>query len=922
MILNKVNQIGFTKPLISSLILGSACTIGSQSIIADEKDTNTEPLKTLTDKTSKIPSQKNITKDQLQTSKDEILEELFKKVETLKPDTKERKEVLTFLKQTAISQAKSDNKNEITKRLINIMDRNREPGNWSEISSTLIDIINGQASGNYGIKIYPFNETLKELKPHFEQLFKNSILRLSTDDPEKQMIETDNLNILQQQFSSTAFHYTILDTRKSCGEFFNNLKRLEKFTDETKSTEALIKGCFVLLEFSRNERENHKAFIEWLNTQTKKSINNKSSKEKQKVLESAMREELYNVAKTFNHLELSKSLVIPYTKLIRENNSNIAFLKNALRSYNQFKAYENKEINDNAIGLFDSVVDGLPKLSTNEQKELKAQILLLPQNGNFESDNEAEQARFVERLSKIFCTNKDVDPDGFMQLTDSFLHTPQDFYRTPLATRWHPYTLYKLINDNKEYFEKNINHITEAAKNSKNEKIKTQDMLLETYRTFQHIPRMKELCGTYIFLDPKRVNPDHIDEFKKEVTNWYQDKLERPMFKSILHLLENETTKTAATSKGVRYTEKESWAKLNKHLEKIVLSNPILKEEFRDLLINRLENEKNPSNREMIYKTIHDVVYNSSWLEDEKQKLPSLLKKGIREESAYGASLIGEVISKGWHYHSFIKTLDDYQTIESLKQNELSPLDQIKFDLVGIANGKSELMKAYLPDCSFKVGKDGRINQDDLNALIKLRENAFLAISSTSLNSGSLKRDYDTVINFLEKRFERIGNSETLPKTWGKQTASLINLYLKASAHENEIFLNSKLSFLRGKFFDGIEKIYEIEGEKKAYTSIAFFNMVLESEFIRLNPSENRKIIDELYKHKQSNEQVRERIFREAPRLLGKYTEMRREFALNVLKLLCEYNHEKFNEYVTYLQQLGFNNNELRNVLEVFLARD
>lgn len=765
---------------------------------------------------------------------------------------------------------------------------------------------------------------LEQLFQKVEELFKKSVKYLSTNDPTQQTIGVDNLIALQNQLDPVFAVYTmskLLNTKEHLAEFFNEkLNKLEKFTNEAKSTEALIKGCFLLLELSYNERNYHKKFIEWLATQAEKSINDKSktSKEKQKILESAIREELYSVIKTSNHIELSKSLVTPYTKLIGENCSNAEFLRNGISTYEQFKSSRNKEINDNVRGLFEIIIDALHKLPINEQKELKAQILLLPQNSIFQSDNQTEQSRLVEHLSKIYSKNKNLDLDGFTQLTNSFLYRIPYFGSSKIVTKWHPYTLYKFIDDNKEYFEENINNLIKSVQNSKDEKtrIYTRNALLQTYTTFQHIPEMKKLCGVFIFIDPTLVHQDTIDELGTKVTAWYNNKLERPMFRAVLECLENETVKEATTSSGIRYIKKDNWTNLNNQLEKMVDINPNLKSELKESLIKRLENENNPRNREMIYKTITDVIYNALPVEEGKQKLPDLLKKGIKEESAYGACLIGEAISKGWYYYLFLKALEDYKTIEDLRINELSPLDKIKFDLIGIVNGNRELYKTYLPEnYPFKAGKDEKVNPDDLHALLKLRENAFLALSSSNLNAGILnvQRDYDTLIGFLENQFERAGTRETLSQTWGKQSAALITLYLKHPHRNSKDFIDSKFSFLKGRFFDGIEKTSD--------TTIAFFNTILESEFIELSPDKNRKIIDELYRQKTTNKEIRARIFREAPILDAAYKQMRQTFALNLLTALCERDHTQFDEYKTYLQRLGFEDNEISNIVKVFISQ-
>ncbi len=740
--------------------------------------------------------------------------------------------------------------------------------------------------------------------------------------PPKIKIALDQFDITKQEIVDELFkNFEDVKLGKSereeISKFFN-----DKLQTIDRPTESFTKGCFLLLELSRNERNHHQKFIEWLNLQAEQSIRDKS-KEKQKIIESAIREELRMVIKTLNHIELSKSLVIPYTKLIKENNSNADFLKNGIRVYDQFKSRGSKEINDNSIALLDNIIEGLLKLPRNEQKELKAQILLLPQNSNFQSDNEAEQNRLVERLSKALCKNKNVDTDGLIQLTDSFLYKVPYLGSTQTATKWHPYTLYKLVNDNKEYFEKNIKNITETTQDSKDEKarLKARDELLQAYITFQHIPRIKKLSDTYINIDPKLVSLENLGKLQKEVSTWYNDKLERPMFKSIVQALESESVETTTSSNGIRYAKNESWRDLNKHLEIIVRVNPELKNEFRDVLIKRLENDKSPQNREMVYETIKNILYNQAFIEH--PPLMNLIKKGIAEESSNGAYLIGELLPSGWRPHSFVNAFENYDVIKELDPKEVSAIDAIKFDLIRTVSGDTDLYKIYLPRHSFEPTKDKTIDPKTLSAILQLRENAYIALSSINLHSLEA-RAHDKRIDYLERRIERVGTIQTLTPTWGKQAASLTMLYLQYSdtvlpESEGKIYFESKLDFLRGKFFDGITKTYEIEGEKKKYTTIPFFNAVLESEFIRLNPDENRKIIDQLYRQKATNAEIRDQIFRQESKLQRRYIEMKQTFALNFLTLLCERDHTKFNEYLPYLQRLGYRNDEIREVVAMFL---
>ncbi|MBI3589873.1 MAG: hypothetical protein HY094_00650 [Candidatus Melainabacteria bacterium] len=1013
--------------LLGSLILGSAFFIGSQGIQAQNKDTSTKAVKNLDEGKPSI-------------HQDKTIEKLFKEVEELKPHSKGRKAALDFLKATAISQAKSPDRNQITKKLIAIMDKNRTASNWSEIIPLVVDIMKEQAIANkkylksddydgklfrifldegvlkeftpvllsvfadskkdsvelqkeatkavliltnvpyskseiglswhaaylkllvnlpderanevqdglYELQeIYSFpyikvsdnpQELLNESKPYFEEIFKKSIRYLSTNDVTKQTIGSDNLVVLQHHFDQFPDIYrmrkTFLEVNKNSVDFFNEkLNKLEKSTDDIKSTKALVKGSLALLELSKNERDYHKKFIEWLGSQVEKSINvngeAKSNKEKQTILEIAIRDELQLIPKTHNHLELAKSLVIPYTKLIKENTE---LLKDGLRGYEQFKAYGDNEVNNTSIALFDAVIDGLPKLPLDEQRKLKAQIIFLPQSYYFQSDDEKTQNLMIEHLSKIYRNSQ--DPEDFSQLVKSMLFT-ESLPPNYLRTKWHPYSLYKLIDYNKEYFEKNISSIMETVKTSGDEKarITARSLLLETYKTFQNIPKLTNTSRIHI--DPKKINLDTLDKLKVKTTSWYENKLERPMFETILACLENETTEVATTSKGIRYIKNENWREFNKDLSAIVCFSPRLKKDTINVLMKRLKNDKNPYNRQMTYELLGETTYSTKEWSDNSE-LISLLKDNFAKESPQAAYAIGRGLPSGLRPYLFIFLLQDKDALTKLDMKELSPIDNFKFDFIHVLNGDINLYKSYLSDCSFEPifepvkkeakekKKEGKIDPETFNAILRFRENAFHAISS--IRYIYEEKENFALINFLENRLERLGTSKTLPETWGRETASLITLYLRASdgivsKEGSKFFLDSRLDFLQKRFFDGVERTYEIEGQRRTYITISLFNKILESEFIELNPDENRKILQELYSRNETNEQIRKTIFKQVPKLQSNYNEMRKVFALNMLRSLCERDHSKYEDYLSYLQSIGFIESERERIVRAFLDK-
>ncbi len=62
-------------------------------------------------------------------------------------------------------------------------------------------------------------------------------------------------------------------------------------------------------------------------------------------------------------------------------------------------------------------------------------------------------------------------------------------------------------------------------------------------------------------------------------------------------------------------------------------------------------------------------------------------------------------------------------------------------------------------------------------------------------------------------------------------------------------------------------------------------------------------------------------IFKEAPRLQGKYLKMRQDFALTILNTLADSPHTSLSTHADYLRLMGYRDYELKEALENFIPQ-
>ncbi len=1016
-------------------MLSTATVIGVQNTVAQEKATLIKPFEK---KANEKP-----TKSIEIPKKEIILEELFKKVEDLKPNTKERQDILESLKKIAIANAKSPDRAKISLKLIDIMDKTRTTENWSEIAPIAIDIITQQAIENKktlgknefdviigleldqkqfeplsklllsvfdkdtgkdlkelqkeainhilslstcpAVSVEPFlslnnmklkaltelkenrlkevGEGLKELQqiyskmseyykwnkltesstPYLEKILISNINSLFNDDIKIQAIAANNLAILNDQFSFNTFRVSqvkdLLDAKKYSKSFFDKKLYFNENTN-VKEVEVIASAGLTLLSLASDSDYSNK-LMSWLNSHAENSIKSQSL-EKQKRLEAILRNAITTVPRTTQinkESEQFKALIPAYTKLIKHNNSDHLFLSNGLNGLKEIielhfgsdslKAETVKYFHHHAVDLFNTILDGIDKLPQEKAKLLRLDLLKAQRAFYFYINDDELQDDFINRLSTFYCKNqKIVNEKEFMKVANSLLRTYKDIDGSvSIETLWTPYMMVNFIGQNPEYFEKNIHHVIETAKVTKN-----ADELIDLYLSFHCLFNTSEIrqwlnstdVSTSWVLQRMSEKPN----LKKQISkteNWFNEKLEKQAFETILSLLEN-----IKDSKGT--TDTQQWELFNQRLQRIEKYTPNPSNEIRsNILIQKLQQQQDKTSplTKMYFATLELALSPEdpilvNFLKDELTKAKSLFTaQGIGKLMPIG-TLNNVSIEK---QRNFVISLQDRDVRAKLKASDISVFQRFTIDLIQILDGNVDSYKTYLPHCTFKADENGKVNSEDYKVLMKLRKDAFLTLASSASNHSEylpkevLQTYRGLIMDLLEQRFEKYDLSEVLPRTWGEQMAALINVYsnTKDTLNESNAYVNSKLGFLKGVLFDGIPKTYDIDGKKKTYITIPLFNRIIEGEFIKLNPAENRKILHDLEKVLRTGEELRESLFKEAPQLQVKYVEMRKQFALAFISATRTYNKLSINECLNDLRQLGFRDYEIRNVAEVLL---
>lgn len=777
--------------------------------------------------------------------------------------------------------------------------------------------------------------SLKEAVPDLENLLQVTIKQLSSNDLKKQIVALNNLKELNGEFAPPlrGTHLKHLIDIKKYFKVFTS-EALTRVPRDIKSCEILINAGSIFLELAGDNYDYSSKFVQWLGSQVKDSIDNED-KQKQYLLERSirrfvhsLREDRFSSFRNLNEnqiLGLFQPLVTNYKQIIQNNESNPVILKNALVLFEDSRMllyytyhYNNSQLKLNphhgdefhniSLSLFDTTLEAANKLQDQKDRQEFKEETLQTVRGYVGQGNKLErQNQIIESLSKYCIKNQShSNADEFMNYLDFIV------YDKRLTTFWPPDVVLMLIDNNLEYFEKNVQSIIETLKNSKNldERLSARNNLDKVFRIFNELYRIKNVATRPV---------ENSMETLSKLLNWQKEKIEKPIFNVFIECLQNENVTIEANN--------ENWKDLNEKLNRMVnqyynetellsykeIFNVVKKhyqhyserellygKEIRDMVKKRLEQEnRNPHTRGMLYETLGITLEKDS----EDQISLDLLRKGI-VESPQMACVIGKTLSRARYWSPkeddcFIDVLGNNKKLIELTPDQVKPIHNLLLDYVRIIQGNRNLYKTLLPNCSFNSPKD-------IEPIMRLRKNAFIALSSYGASCSEYSifyRHRNQIINLLENNLEKKAPQEIAPQILGEEVAALINAYYipDTTSAENEKRVDLRLNHLKKVLFDGGERT-------------AIFNRYIESEFVGLNPDKNRKVLHELQKASRTSKEIREVIFKEYPKLQEKYSDMRRQFAIALVDSLSRLKFGNINDHLSYLRKLDYTEEELAKI--------
>ncbi len=334
-------------------------------------------------------------------------------------------------------------------------------------------------------------------RPHLNEILELNVDAYSTGDPKKQLIAVNNINILKDQFSFNQNMPQVKDLVNPKNVLSLFKQEFSKNITSAKELRSLIGLTRLTSELSDNNINYYKSYVNWIEKQIDNPIVQKLSdkKEIQDILESALMEELYTLAKSGYKTDLQSEVIRPlvkaYTKLTKQSNSDPDFLRKNLGTIIDFQYFSHfyldppgqEKLHSDILDLFDMVTGNINNVQNAKDKaslrmEVASAIPYVSPKGHKD---------YVDRLSNFYCKEQDgVNTEEFMKLTDSLLNSPDSVH----PGKWlPPDMMLQFIESNPKYFEKNIQHIIETYKKSNvpNVKSASKKQLQELYLSFHHL---------------------------------------------------------------------------------------------------------------------------------------------------------------------------------------------------------------------------------------------------------------------------------------------------------------------------------------------------------------------------------------------------------------------------------------------------
>ncbi len=773
-------------------------------------------------------------------------------------------------------------------------------------------------------------ELMSASKAELCQIFEKSLKQVFDNNPDKQIIGAKNIAALKEVFPWGDMQRIgwILNAKENSEKFFSELIHKPALT--AKNTEALIKTGLILLELSY-DKEYPKQFAKGLQTQIKSLLNNKQNDEQCKLLEEAIRtltarSYIYapNVSMT-ERAQAFQPLITPYKDLVQKKSTDPKYISNALNVYVYFKgliptgsSVDNSvetSMRNELTTLLNVSLEAFNKLEDSKDKkdklELKRQIFSLPTN--FIYDSVDRQIDLINTLSK-HCFGQ--NPKTFEELEyffKSVISNEENSNQRYSQTKWPAYMVFKVIDDNPEYFKKGANLAVENLKKSKND--------AERSSAVNNLSQLNSFFGYMPYFETQDIMhgvfPEHGD-LRTKLHNWSKENIEKPILKGCLEFVENENVIVEIGTRE-RFIHNKVWQDTNNLLNTIVITRPAFSPDVVSTVKNKLENTRDPYIREMCYETLGSIL-TPELLRKGSHSSIQLMKHGLASEEHFESIRgMGKGLSMGLFNDTrnkrdslFIYDFADYVRGTEIDEKDLTEVQSLMMDLVKIVNGYSDLYRKYLPNNTFKPTKEGKIAPEDLQALMRLRRNAYLLLAYSASHISSEKYR-ESIVQFLEKKFERYGKADKLPEVWANQAVALTELYstFGQTLDENKKYLEKKNDFLRKILFDGYEEKHVVEGEEKIYKILSLFQRFEESLYINLKQSKG--IFRERLTQEEELDLKDSKEYRE---MTGRLYRAKETFASTFIQASP---NASVRAYLEKLNGLGYRDSQLQDALKLVL---
>ncbi len=351
-------------------------------------------------------------------------------------------------------------------------------------------------------------------RAYIQKILEKSIEAYSTDDPKKQAIGINNINLLKKNNELGYLRIEELVRPKNTASVF---KRKE-FSGYVTSVEELLSFMKIahFAELNINDPGYYTGYSGWISKQIyNPELQRLPDREEIKnILEHEPVGRLSSLAKNNGFYEAKAEAVSPlvqtYANLVKKYGSDPEFLKKNWKHIIDFQYFshfylknpEREKLHRDLLALFDNLAESINNIKDLKEKayfrtQLVTALPLVSSYSSYGLDEFAKRANkfaqkaaedYIVRLSDFyFKGQKNLNTEEFMQLTDSlFFHDSQG-----VGKDFPPEIMLGFIRHNFQHLEKNMMGIIEAYKKSNVPAVKavSREQLQKLYSSFHHLFR-------------------------------------------------------------------------------------------------------------------------------------------------------------------------------------------------------------------------------------------------------------------------------------------------------------------------------------------------------------------------------------------------------------------------------------------------